>query len=295
VKTIVNIGTALDSPERLAEAKLNAFGAKLLAESFSQNRTAEATLVIEVGKDTRPVYITLDSRPPEIVNQNNKIWGVFENEEAQEPVASFTAIKDAEAWAGERLVREVDPLHKPHVHVTVMAVIQHQGQVLLVRVNNKPAWAFPEGHLLVGETLDSATRRTCASVLGLQVGRVGVAAHAPYVNVYLPGAQHFMTLCMLVEYKGGEPALCDPVYSEWKWFPIRALPKPLFASAQQFVNLTEKNVDLDDATQDTPPITALGLKAITPPKNDDDDDDEKPEPPRRRSNNGIKKKASRRR
>jgi ADP-ribose pyrophosphatase YjhB (NUDIX family) len=263
---VITVGTALDHPDRLAEAKLNAFAVKLLAESFSKVRLdyGEAIMIVAEGTDRRPVYLTVDSRPPEIVSQGHKIWGVFESPEAQDPVATFFDAKAAEAWAATHagyLVRETDALHRATVKTTVACIIQHQGQVLLVRIGNKPAWTFPEGELQLGETIEGAVRRACARILGLQVGRIGVAAQAPYVNVYLPGAQHFVTLCMIVEYKGGEPALRDPVYSEWRWFPIRALPEPLFGGAQQFVNLVRKNGELDDIAPPAPPIAAVGMQA----------------------------------
>lgn len=266
MRTVITIGTALDHPDRLAEAKLNAFAAKLLAESFSKVRLdhPEAVMIITEGVDHRPVYLTVDSRPPEIVDQGRKIWGVFEHPEAQDPVATFFDRREAEAWAAARagyVARETDALHRATVRTTVACVLQHQGQVLLVRIGDKPAWTFPEGELQPGETIEGAVRRACARILGLQVGRVGVAAQAPYVNVYLPGVQHFVTLCMIVEYQGGEPVLRDPVYTEWRWFPVQALPEPLFGGAQQFVNLARKNGALDALVPPAPPIAAVGMRA----------------------------------
>jgi ADP-ribose pyrophosphatase YjhB (NUDIX family) len=279
VKTLVHVGLAADTPERIAEAKLPRLATKMLAEAFSERRQdfTEALLLVEEGKDGRPVYMTVDSRPPELVVSGRKIYAVWDNEDAQEPSATFADKTAAEAWMAGKpksVLRETDAGDQPRVQTTVLCVIQRHGKVLLVKIANRPAWTFPEGTLQVGESIESCVRRTLAKSLGvLKPGRIGIAAKAPYINIVLPGARHFLTLCLIIDNVEDEPTLQDATFDAMQWFSIVSLPAPLFASAQQFVKLDSANAGV--FAPPPPPLTMTGVKATKeatpkkspPPKN----------------------------
>jgi ADP-ribose pyrophosphatase YjhB (NUDIX family) len=271
VKTIIRISPhAVDSPERVAAEKLPALAIRMLAEAYSTRREEhgdDALLVLDQGKDGKPVYLTIGSKPPELAIGGRRVFGVFAPPESQEPLATFFEKPAAEKWAAENLactgieskVGEIDATDKPVVRVAVTALILHEGKVLLGKLKKVGLYTLPEGELQVGESIESAVQRAVKITTGLDTGQISVSKHAPYVSTFVEKAgQHFLVLVMSVEYIGGEPQAIDPMWESCGWFDAEQPPEPLFITVQQIIALARFNAP--------PPVPVRPPRLVQAPK-----------------------------
>ncbi len=251
MKTILRIHPrSVDTSDPSAAGVAMPMLAVRMLTEFHAHRRAElagdAQLVVDRGSDGRPVYLTIGERPPELVIGDRKVLGVFSPPDSQEPVATFLSLSAAEAWAaGQKLpsrVAEIDATDRESVKVAVAALMVHNGKVLLGKLKDSGIYVLPEGGVQVGESLESAVKRAVKLTTGLELGRIAVSAPAPYVNTFLDRArQHFITLCMAVEYVGGEPIAVDKTWESCGWFDAEDPPKPLFVTVQQIMYLARRS------------------------------------------------------
>lgn len=210
----------------------------------------DALLIVDHGKDGKPVYAIVGSRPPELVLGNRKVHGVFSPPDSQEPVATFFDKADAEAWAkAQRQVgrdattSEVDATDRSAVHVAVAVLFMRDGKVLLGKLKQAGVYVLPEGPLEVGESIEAAVQRAMKKMTGLSVGRISVSKHAPYVSTFIDNVgQHFLTLIMIAEDIGGEPTVTDELWESCGWFDANKPPEPLFITVRQIIALAKFNV-----------------------------------------------------
>lgn len=263
MKTIIRISPhAVDSPERIAAEKLPALAVRMLAEAYSMRRDElgdEALLVLDQGKDAKPVYLTIGSKPPELAIGGRRVHGVFAPPESQEPVATFFEKRSAEKWAADAWptdpadpgavslhykIGEIDATDKPVVRVAVTALMLHEGKVLLGKLKKSGLYVLPETGLEVGESAESAVFRAVKVSTGLDVGKVSVSKFAPYVSTFVEKAgQHFLSLVMATQYVGGHPTPLDPMWESVDWYDAEHPPKPLIATVQQIIALARYNAN----------------------------------------------------
>ena len=263
MKTIIRISPhAVDSPERIAAEKLPALAVRMLAEAYSMRRDElgdEALLVLDQGKDAKPVYLTIGSKPPELAIGGRRVHGVFAPPEGQEPVATFFEKKSAEKWAADTWptdpadpgavsphykIGEIDATDKPVVRVAVTALMLHEGKVLLGKLKKSGLYVLPETALEVGESAESAVFRAVKVSTGLDIGKVSVSKFAPYVSTFVEKAgQHFLSLVMATQYVGGHPTPLDPIWESVDWYDAEHPPKPLIATVQQIIALARYNAN----------------------------------------------------
>jgi len=250
VKTIIRISPhAVDTPERIAAEKLPTLAVRMLAEAYSQRRSElgeDAILILDKGKDERPVYITVGSKPPELAIGGRRVHGVFAPPESQEPLATFAERSHAEAWAPtsgvEFKIGEIDATDKPVVRVAIASLIVHEGKVLLGKLKKSGLYVLPETALEVGESNESAVQRAVKISTGLDVGNVSVSKFAPYVSTFVEKAgQHFITLVMATQFVGGVPVPLDPMWESVDWYDAENPPTPLVATVQQIIALARYN------------------------------------------------------
>ncbi len=103
-----------------------------------------------------------------------------------------------------------------------IAVVQHQGRVLLVKRRNEPnanTWGFPGGHVEWGETaLDAAARELAeeTSIVGTPVN------YLTNIDVMTTDAEgnithHYLLAAVQCTYQSGTPKAADDV-SDAGWF-----------------------------------------------------------------------------
>jgi hypothetical protein len=102
-------------------------------------------------------------------------------------------------------------------------------------------------------------QRAVKATTGLDVGRIAVSKHAPYVSTFIEN-QHFLTLVMATEYIGGDPKPLDPLWESCDWFDAEQPPKPLFIAVQQIIALARFNV-----AAEMPPAPLVAPLPVDPP------------------------------
>lgn len=115
-------------------------------------------------------------------------------------------------------------LMSPSPKIGALAVVLHEGQVLLVQRSKQPdagLWGFPGGHVEWGETVLEAAARELLEETGV------VANPLRYIdNLDLLGRDdtgkvlsHYLLVGVLCRYQSGTPAAADDALDA-RWFPV---------------------------------------------------------------------------
>ncbi len=125
-------------------------------------------------------------------------------------------------------------MNRPKVGVGV--AVLRENQVLLgkrIGSHGEGEWAFPGGHLEFGETIEACAKRELLEETGLQAL---VLETGGWSSDVMAEDKHYITLFAVVRQFEGEPKLLEPEKCEgWQWFPLDALPEPLFAPIHTFL------------------------------------------------------------
>ncbi len=118
----------------------------------------------------------------------------------------------------------------------VGVIIIKNGKVLLGHRNIDPAkadsalngagtWTLPGGKLDFGESFEAGAAREVLEETGIVLKKAKVIC----VNNDMVPTAHFVTLGVLVEEWEGQPQIREPdEITEWRWFDLNNLPKPMF-------------------------------------------------------------------
>lgn len=126
-------------------------------------------------------------------------------------------------------------MNRPGIGVGV--IIVRDGLLLLRRragVHAKGTWSFPGGHLENGETPEVCAVRETLEETGLNVGSARVVA---LTNDIFREQKHYVTVWLKAEDVAEGDITLDPTEAtEFGWFPLDALPSPLFPSLTNLLN-----------------------------------------------------------
>lgn len=118
------------------------------------------------------------------------------------------------------------------------------GQVLLGRRHQDPAkadselhgegsWTMPGGKLHFGESFEVGAARELLEETGIKGKKFQVISLA---NDMVPDA-HFVTIGLICEEWEGEAQVLEPdEITEWQWFDLNNLPKPVFSPSQEVLD-----------------------------------------------------------
>ncbi len=117
-------------------------------------------------------------------------------------------------------------------------------QVLLGRRHQDPAkadselhgegtWTMPGGKLHFGESFEAGAARELMEETGIAGQKFRVISLA---NDMVPDA-HFVTVGLICEDWAGEARVMEPdEITEWQWFALDSLPKPIFPPSQEVLD-----------------------------------------------------------
>lgn len=125
-----------------------------------------------------------------------------------------------------------------------IAVMHHQGRILLVKRRNEPnanTWGFPGGHVELGETaLEAAVRELAeeTSVIGMPLSYL---TNIDAITRDAAGSVqfHYLLAAVACRYESGEPQAADDV-SDAGWFTPDAVKNlPQSPNLQQIIDLLD--------------------------------------------------------
>jgi 8-oxo-dGTP diphosphatase len=95
-------------------------------------------------------------------------------------------------------------------------------------------WAFPGGHLELGESIEACAQREVLEETGLKVGNI---RHQAFTNdIFTRENKHYATLFVRADYESGEPGIMEPdKCDQWAWFSWGQFPSPLFLSLKNLL------------------------------------------------------------
>lgn len=120
--------------------------------------------------------------------------------------------------------------------VGVSALVIKDGQILLGKrkgSHGAGTWCIPGGHLEYGETIEEGAARELLEETGLKALSIRCAG---WTNNIFEENKHYISFFAHIDRFEGEIALLEPNKCEgWHWFPLNALPSPLFDSLASYV------------------------------------------------------------
>lgn len=119
--------------------------------------------------------------------------------------------------------------HRPRVGVGVM-VLKH-GRLLLGRRKGSHGageYAYPGGHLEHLESFEQCAKREVREETGLEIGPLRFLR---VLNTRAYAPKHYVDLAFAADWVSGEPQVLEPEKIDgWAWYPLDALPTPLFGT-----------------------------------------------------------------
>lgn len=120
-----------------------------------------------------------------------------------------------------------------HPRVGLGVIVRKGDRILLGRRKGSHGageYASPGGHLEHLEGLEACCRREVMEETGLEIANVRFLR---VMNVTQYAPRHYVDLSFVADWVSGEPEVREPDKVErWDWYPLAALPSPLFATME---------------------------------------------------------------
>lgn len=133
---------------------------------------------------------------------------------------------------------------KKRIGVGCGVMLLRDNKILLGKRHEDPAkadselhleatWTMPGGKIEYGESFEEAAKREVLEETGISLSKVSVIC----VNNDKNEHAHFVTIGMLGEEFMGEPKVMEPdEITEWRWFDLEDLPKPLYFPSEKLLD-----------------------------------------------------------
>jgi len=93
-------------------------------------------------------------------------------------------------------------------------------------------WTFPGGKVDFGETIKSAAERELIEETGIKSVDLEIFS----ITDDIKGSKHYLTAGFICKKFEGEPKAMEPQeITEWKFFELNNLPKPLFFPTEKMI------------------------------------------------------------
>lgn len=125
---------------------------------------------------------------------------------------------------------------RPKIGLGVYILNEKSEVLLLHRRGNHGAgtWSAPGGHLEYGESFEECAIREAREEAGIAVSDLQLIGVRN--DIFQVEGKHYVTLSMRTKQYQGEPKIMEPdVFDDIQWFPLDALPSPLFLSMERFL------------------------------------------------------------
>lgn len=100
-------------------------------------------------------------------------------------------------------------------------------------LHGEGSWTMPGGKLHFGESFETGAARELLEETGIKGKKFQVISLA---NDMVPDA-HFVTIGLICEEWEGEAQVLEPdEITEWRWFDLNNLPKPVFPPSQEVLD-----------------------------------------------------------
>ena len=118
---------------------------------------------------------------------------------------------------------------RPRVGVGVMVL--KDGHLLLGRRKGSHGageYAYPGGHLEHLESFEQCAKREVREETGLEIGPLRFLR---VLNTRAYAPKHYVDMAFAADWVSGEPQVLEPEKIDgWAWYPLDALPSPLFGT-----------------------------------------------------------------
>ena len=92
-------------------------------------------------------------------------------------------------------------------------------------LHGEGTWTMPGGKFEHGETFEEGAARELYEETGMTLKKMRVMCVQNDMN----GDAHFITIGFLAKEYSGEPEVMEPEeITEWRWFPLNAIPKNIY-------------------------------------------------------------------
>lgn len=96
--------------------------------------------------------------------------------------------------------------------------------------HGKGEYAFPGGHMEFGESFEDCAKRECREEAGIEITNVRFL-RLSNMKKY---DKHYVDIGLAADWKSGEVKVMERTkISEWDWYEVDNLPKPLFGVIEQ--------------------------------------------------------------
>ena len=126
--------------------------------------------------------------------------------------------------------------NRPRPQVGVGVLVMRDNKVLLGKrrgAHGAGFYAPPGGHIELAESIAQTARREVAEECGLEIEDIRLVS----VGAYLwSDGRHYVDVDVVCQAPRGEPRNLEPDRCEgWDWYPLEALPSPLFIVAEKII------------------------------------------------------------